>query len=448
MAAIAKSVCLPDDEIMSPPVGRQCLQVAAAVDGRDVFHRPAAVLVEQGRILTVGSPKDFNINQGNAQPVDLSNYLLMPALVNAHAHLDLTLLGSQSYPGNFVQWFNYILVGWPVLLQTHNNDEESLIRAAILAGSQLSKQAGVGYVGDISDHPCAWAALAEAAMTGVSFLEVVGLTGQRLEGSLAALSELEKRLTDMSRSRLVQGKGELLPKAGVQPHAPYSTGQWLYRASVELADKYSLPVCTHLAETTEELEFVAQAEGAFQKLLQKMGRWRNDLASDYQHGLHPVDWLLPRLARRNKPGWLLAHCNYVQDDHLRILAAHGCSVAYCPIASEYFGHRNHRYRDMMTAGVNVCLGTDSILCQPTHESQPLGMLPVMRRLYRRDGLTPQLLLQMATVNGLRALGLPESFGWLAPGSPARFTLVPMNPSDPVDPLTQIMKSEHPARLWE
>src|SRR5690606_17270088 len=122
---------------------------------------------------------------------------------------------------------------------------------------------------------------------------------------------------------------------------------------------------------------------------------------------HPIDRLAPRL--REQP-WLLAHCNEVQDTHITLLAECGASVAYCPIASEYFGHPHrgvHRYRDMLDADVNVCLGTDSIVCQPAGEPQPLGIFAQMRRLHRRDGTDPATLLAMATINGIKALDLLE-----------------------------------------
>ena len=96
--------------------------------------------------------------------------------------------------------------------------------------------------------------------------------------------------------------------------------------------------------------------------------------------------------------FVAAHCNYVDDQAIRLLKLCEISVAYCPRASNYFGHQNHRYLEMIDAGVNVCLGTDSIICHGT-----LSILDEMRFLYQRDKCNPEILLKMATVNGLRAL---------------------------------------------
>jgi cytosine/adenosine deaminase-related metal-dependent hydrolase len=150
--------------------------------------------------------------------------------------------------------------------------------------------------------------------------------------------------------------------------------------------------------------------------------------------------------------WLLAHCNYVEDAHLPLLARHRASVVYCPIASAYFGHPrrgfrgsdgHHRYRDMLAAGVNVCLGTDSILCQPADETQPHSILAQMRFLFQRDHTDPDTLLAMATTRGLRALGLPARHATLQPGSPARLAAIAIDPADSTDPLRQALESTAP-----
>jgi cytosine/adenosine deaminase-related metal-dependent hydrolase len=117
------------------------------------------------------------------------------------------------------------------------------------------------------------------------------------------------------------------------------------------------------------------------------------------------------------------------------------------VASDYFGHRNHRYREMLAAGVNVCLGTDSILCQPAGEPQPLGILAQMRHLYRRDQADPEMLLKMATIHGIRGLGFDREHGLLnatlKSGAPAKLLAVRIDPADSTDPLTQALGNNYP-----
>ena len=221
----------------------------------------------------------------------------------------------------------------------------------------------------------------------------------------------------------------------MQPHSPYSAGPDLYAAAARDDGLAS----THLAETEDELEFVARGSGPFADLLRRLDKWDDSIEPS---GLSPVAALEPHLGRGR---WILAHCNYLDDRDIDLLARMpGASVAFCPIASEYFGHTSHRYRDLLAAGVNVCLGTDSVLCQPAAEPQPFGILPQMRRLYLRDGTDPELLLALATTNGLRALGFRPSAATLGAGAPARPIAVRFDPADPRDPLAQILEDGAPA----
>jgi cytosine/adenosine deaminase-related metal-dependent hydrolase len=129
----------------------------------------------------------------------------------------------------------------------------------------------------------------------------------------------------------------------------------------------------------------------------------------------------------------------VTDADIELLARTGASVAYCPRASEYFGHRLHRYMEMLEAGVNVCLGTDSIICHGT-----LSIVDEMRRLHRRDKADPHMLLAMATTRGAAALGLDHAQATLTPGAPARLVAIGYDPTEPAEALRQVLRSRKPA----
>lgn len=109
--------------------------------------------------------------------------------------------------------------------------------------------------------------------------------------------------------------------------------------------------------------------------------------------------------------FLVAHVNDADDAAIRTLAHTRASVVYCPRASAYFAADRrfgpHRYRDMLTAGVRVALGTDSVVNLDTPDR--ISILDEMRLLHRRDATDARTLLTMATVNGAAALGLNP--GW-------------------------------------
>jgi cytosine/adenosine deaminase-related metal-dependent hydrolase len=409
------------------------LYLAAAVrDAAGVAARPGAVAAARGRILAAGEPADVRRTVGEssiARTIDLTNRLVLPCLVNAHAHLDLTGLGPRTYGGDFTAWLAEVTVGRPT--------DPDAIATAVHRGIQLSRAAGVEFVGDLAYHPHAIIARQAAGIPGVSYLEVFGHGARQQE----RLAEMRQRLGELTYETAAPGhaRGAVI---GISPHAPYSAGPQIFDAASRLSENHAVRVCTHAAETREELAFLYDASGPYVEHLRKYGYTDEDLSQTVS-GKHPIDHLEADLRRAR---WLLAHCNYVEDEHVRLLRRTGTSVVYCPIASDYFGHPPHRYRDMLDAGVNVCLGTDSILCAPDDtedDCQPLSILAQMRRLFRRDRTDPQTLLRMGTVNGMIGLEFRGDEATLGKGAPALFATVRIDDSDAIDPLEQALSTNHP-----
>ena len=228
-------------------------------------------------------------------------------------------------------------------------------------------------------------------------------------------------------------------RLGLQPHSPYSCGPAVFAAAARLAAAHNLPICTHLAETLEELEFVRAGTGPLAEMLRGFGAWEPGVGGQ---GDHPVAILAEVLAAIP---FLLAHVNYAGPREFATLAACGARVVYCPRASAYFGHAGHPYRELLAAGIEVALGTDSLLCLDTPDR--LGTLDEMRFLHRRDGTDPRLLLRMATTAGARALGLAADSFTLRPGRPAGVLAVPIaNPAEsPHATLAAVLRGDRPPR---
>jgi cytosine/adenosine deaminase-related metal-dependent hydrolase len=264
-------------------------------------------------------------------------------------------------------------------------------------GVRLSRAGGVAMVGDIAGvrSTVPTIALRETSLAGVSFFEIFGI-GRTQAVAIEAMQASAQSIAGTRNG----------VRLGIQPHAPYSCGPDVYHAAAALG----LPLATHLAETRDELEFVARGKGPLADMLKRIGVWDDSVAGN---GLHAVDHVVNLL--RGMP-FIAAHLNYIDDRHIDALTCSQVSVAYCPRASAYFGHCDHRYRDMLAAGVNVALGTDSMLCLDTPDR--ISTLDEMRLLHRRDGTDAIDLLRMATINGARALDVRESLVTLAPGESA------------------------------
>lgn len=387
---------------------------AAVADARG--PRGTSLLVEFGSgplpcVLAVGRADEVARHPGapGATVVALPDSIILPGFVNAHTHLDLTHIGPKPHDAShgFVPWID--------MIRAERLLEPQGVASAVMRGAELCLAGGTVAVGDIAGalpedraFP-AWRALRESGMLGVSYQELLGIgnrmgAGQRRLASLA--EQIAGALDNAGGARL------LLPALGLQPHAPYTVDVRVYAEAAAVAARCGLPIATHLAETTEEREFVERGVGPMRGLLVAAGIWEDSILERLGQGLHPVRHLAPALSQAP---FTLAHVNDLTDECLELLAGMPASVVYCPRASAYFGAEQrlgpHRYREMIDAGINVALGTDSIVNLPEAAADAkrggISILDEMRLLYRRDGVDPWLLLALATVGGARALSLPE-----------------------------------------
>jgi cytosine/adenosine deaminase-related metal-dependent hydrolase len=285
------------------------------------------------------------------------------------------------------------------------------VRHAIAQGVQQCLRFGVTTVGDISrDVAAARQALRATRLCGVSYGEVVGMSGRRhlLEPRLAAALDPESETREV--------------RIGVSPHAPYSIDADGYRRCLDEARRHQRPLTTHLAESPDEARFLADHSGPFARLWDNLGGLD---ASVPRFAGGPIRYA-KSLGLLSYPLTLLAHVNYCDDDELELLAAGRASVVYCPRTHAYFGHPPHRWREMLARGINVCVGTDSRASAPD-----LNLVEDLRLLHRLAPEVPaQTLWEMATVRGARALGrAPWSQGWV------------VFPAKTSDPLLELLETD-------
>jgi cytosine/adenosine deaminase-related metal-dependent hydrolase len=209
---------------------------------------------------------------------------------------------------------------------------------------------------------------------------------------------------------------------GVSPHAPYTTSADLFEISRRLASRRRLPLATHIAESEDEWEMFINRRGELFEALT-----RSDFDFSPCGRLTPVEWLftLGVLTRR----CIGIHMNYLEREDFEIVARSGMSVVHCPRSHEYFGHRKFPLERLRKLGVNVCLGTDSaasVDLRAADNAQALDMFAEMRTLHRNyPRLCPSDILQMATLNGARALGRERHLGSIERGKYADLIAVAM-----------------------
>lgn len=424
------------------------LTAAAIADDRGVIAAPGAVLVRRDRaepgdtaaattVLEVGPPaKVSRLAPIRTARADLAGHVLIPGMVNAHTHLDLTSVGPIAYDES--RGF----AGWIADVRARRATDEAAIAASVRDGIERSRAGGVVAVGDIAG---AWSAvplraLRDSPMLGVAYLECFGL-GDAGEAAADRLAELILRLHEERSAAVSTGGGSGGVRLGIQPHAPYSAGGVVYRRACELAARLGLPLATHLAESIAERELVTMRAGPIREALESFGVWEESAAAEFGVARSSIQHLGPMLARAP---WLVAHANDCSDEDIDTLARTGATVVYCPRASEYFGHARefgpHRYREMIERGVPVALGTDSVISLPAEQTSRIGVLDEARLLRRRDGVAPGMLLGMITTAAVSALGLTPGLFRFTPGRIAGIAAVRIG-SAPTDPVAALFETD-------
>ncbi len=360
-----------------------------------------AVLIEGNRIMAVHQWKRFAASERD-RTTDLGEVVLFPGLINAHCHLDYTDMAGLLLVGRFTDWIQSITT---LKAQWSYTD----FAQSWLNGAQMLLRNGVTTVVDIEAVPellpDVWTA------TPLRVHSLIELIGIRPRSSPRALVNEAMKLI----GSLPAGRGG----AGLSPHAPYTTTRDLLSLSASAARRRHLPLAVHVAESDAEFEMFRHARGLMFDWL-KTQRDCSDCGrvSPVQH-----------LARCGVLGarTLAIHANHLAPGDPELLARHRAHVVHCPTSHAYFRHEDFPLERLLRAGVNICLGTDSLASTQKQRGRPLelDLRAEMRALSaEHPGLAPAELLRMGTVNGAAALGLHRRLGEISPAARADLVALP------------------------
>jgi aminodeoxyfutalosine deaminase len=367
----------------------------------------------EGGVVTVSGERILSVEPRGARraDLDLGDCAVLPGLVNAHTHLDLTALrGQVPFTGDFTDWLRAVV--------RHRRARTlDQVLADVREGLAESLRHGVTLLGDISSGGASWFALSAAPLRAVVFYELLGLPADRAE-----------QILDTARAWLANLPASPTCRPGLSPHAPYSARADLFSRASDLARASGAPLAVHLAETREELELLHQRRGPFVDFLKGLGVWDPDgLASGVDDVLRRCESATPRL---------FIHGNYL-DPQTPLPA--GSAVVYCPRTHAFFRHPRHPFRDLLARGVRVALGTDSLASNP--DLDLLAEARLVRRLH--PDLPGEVILRMATLAGAEALGWQDEAGSLEPGKSADLAVVGLPAGKAADPHELVLASQLP-----
>jgi 5-methylthioadenosine/S-adenosylhomocysteine deaminase len=353
------------------------------------------VAVRDGRIAAVGPAAEVAAAHPDIPVEDLGGRILIPGLVDAHCHLEWSLLDGLLPPDAFGPWLGGMLA---MRLRMGPADHA----AAARSGALRALRAGTTTLADSGPTGAGAGALAELGLRGRVHLEVFG----REQGGEAdaAAAAYERRLPDLDAAA-----GPRVA-VGVSPHAPYTVGPALWAALRGRRGLAGRPWATHVAESAAEEEAIAAGTGPLADLFARgglaPGRWDGDDGAG----------AVPRMAAGGAfaPGLVAAHCVRLGPGDARLLAAAGVAVAHCPRSNVHLRCGRAPVEALREAGARVGLGTDSPASGGDYDVRAEAR--AARDLHAgAAGLDAAVLLRLATAGGAEALGMEGEVGALAPG---------------------------------
>jgi cytosine/adenosine deaminase-related metal-dependent hydrolase len=345
-----------------------------------------AVAVDEDRIAGVG--KYEHLRAHFAGPVsDLGEVVLLPGLINAHCHLDFTSLRGKITPQtSFSNWIREIN---RFRRQLSENDYLD----SIARGFDEAQRFGTTTIANIESVPALLNRMPPPSLRTWWFAELIDVR----------TDTPSERLIEQSLEHF-RGKKDWQGGFGLSPHAPYTASQQLLQSAAQTARRKQLPVTMHLAESREEMEMFRDGRGELFELLRSLDRPMDDCGK----GKTPLASMLDLGVLDSR--WIVVHLNELSDDDFaRLRHAPRFHVAHCPRSGRYFRHRDFALRRLLELGFNICLGSDSLA-----SNSSLNLFAEMQLVgTSHSWLAPEKILEMATVNGARALGQKHTLGKIA-----------------------------------
>jgi cytosine/adenosine deaminase-related metal-dependent hydrolase len=396
-------------------------RIVVTMDGAPIEN--GAVAVSGNRIIDVGRFDEIKTrNAGDT--VDLGEQALLPGLINAHCHLDYTCLRGKIPPQeSFTDWIRAINAAKAKL-------SAKCYLASITEGLAEAKRFGTTAIANLTAFPELISQVQPPIRTWW-FAELIDIRAP----------ERANEVVDSALEELKQ-----VSSGGLAPHALFTASNNLFRRCGNIARRDNILLTTHLAESREEMEMFRDASGPLYEFLKDLGRPMHDCGSKT-----PLEGFLDLMGSGGSPNrhrtiegnrhylpWIVAHLNELTESDFDLLRSKSkFHVVHCPRSHNYFRHSPFAFNRLRSLGFNVCLGTDSLASNET-----LSLFDEMRAFQKNfPRVSPEEILQMATVNPARALQAENALGQIRSGFGTDLVAVPCSASR--DVFEQIIEFDGP-----
>ena len=337
-------------------------------------------------IVAVGT----NLNEKGVE-IEYFEGALCPAFVNAHCHIELSHLEGKVQEKTGLDGFINELQ-----LVRSSSDEE--IQSAIQKADSLMKQAGIIAVGDISNGSNSFKVKKNSSIYYHTFIELFGFDPSKADPIFKKGLQLKKEAHDLE-----------LP-ASVVPHSPYSVSKSLFE--LVSSEKNNTPLSIHNQEAKSENELYRKGSGKLATMLENFG---NDLSLFDHSGQNSLPTYLHLLPKETP--LLLVHNTYTSIEDIQTAEKINKSLfwCFCPKANLYIEGRLPNISQFVAANYICTIGTDSLASNDT--------LSIWEEIATIQSHFPSIdlntLIQWATINGAKFLGIDKEYGSLEVGKKAK-----------------------------
>ena len=323
-----------------------------------------------------------SIRPGAASDGEALPGLLVPGLINAHLHLELSWMQGEvaATQQGLVEW-----VERQLHVRSHPPSAEQRLAEERAQAAEMVAF-GTAAVFDISNGDQTAEVLADAGLSGIVQHELLTMDRQRLPTVLKAVNQ--------TREVIQRPACEIRRRPG--PHALYSTAPQLLRESAHAEPE--LPFSIHIGESVEEQEFIGDGQGPFVALMDALGvdwRWWDPVGMSLLAYLDALGLLGPRS--------LLVHGVLFDQAAYERIAERQASLCLCPRSNRWITGRLPRVELALTAGCRLCIGTDSVASN--HDLDMFAEIAELGHSFPEIGM--DVWLTAATESGADVLGLPQ-----------------------------------------
>jgi 5-methylthioadenosine/S-adenosylhomocysteine deaminase len=378
-----------------------------------------AVVIQSGKIIDICAITQASEQYEAKETVQLDEHILIPGLINCHAHAAMSLMRGLADDLPLMPWLEQHI--WPaernVVSPSFVHDGTLLACAEMLSG-------GITTFNDMYFYP------ESAAMASIKAGLRANLGLMVLEFPTNYANNAEDYI-DKGTAAKDQLRDEPTISFSFAPHAPYTVSDATFSQINTLSAQLDIGIHTHLHETQAE---ISQSEQAY--------------------GMRP----LTRLANLGllNSSLILAHCVHLNQAEIKLLAEHGCSIVHCPSSNLKLASGIAPIAEYSRNGINIGLGTDGAASNNRLDMfTEMRLAALLAKGQSGDAtvISAHQALEMATINGAKALGMDDKIGSIEIGKLADLTAVRMDDLtmqpcfDPISHLVYVVGREQVSHVW-